>query len=107
MAAIIPTDSWYVMIWAELGIVGLLLHLGILFYILIKASYLAMFKIRDDWIRGSTTAMACGMFGIMVASYGNGVLGQFPTGVMIYTSMAFMFLAPRLDQEAQAEKEKG
>lgn len=102
-----PTDSWYVMIWAELGIVGLLLHLGILFYILIKASYLAMFKIRDDWIRGSTTAMACGMFGIMVASYGNGVLGQFPTGVMIYTSMAFMFLAPRLDQEAQAEKEKG
>lgn len=100
-----PTDSWYVMIWAELGIVGLSLHLGILFYILGKSCYLALFKIRDDWIRGATTAMACGMFGIMVASYGNGVLGQFPTGPMIYTSMAFMFLSTRMDKEAQAEKE--
>lgn len=99
-----PTDSWYVMIWAELGIVGLLLHLGILFYILGKSCYLAMFKIRDDWIREITTALACGMFGIMVASYGNGVLGQFPTGIMIYSSMAFMFLAPKFDEEAQAEK---
>jgi hypothetical protein len=25
------TDSWYVMIWAEMGIVGLTLHLIILF----------------------------------------------------------------------------
>jgi hypothetical protein len=98
-----PTDSWYVMVWAELGIVGLLLHLGILFYILGKSCYLAMFKIRDDWIRETTIAMACGMFGIMVASYGNGILGQFPTGVMIYTSMAFMFLSPRLDEEAQSK----
>jgi hypothetical protein len=48
--------------------------------------------------------MACGMFGVMVASYGNGVLGQFPTGPMIYASMAFMFLSTRMDEEAQAEK---
>ena len=100
-----PTDSWYVMIWAELGVVGLILHLGVLFYVLGKGCYLAMFKIRDDWIRGATTAMACGMLGIMVASYGNGVLGQFPTGVMIYTSMAFMFLSPKMDEAAMARKE--
>ena len=92
-----PTDSWYVMIWAELGIVGLILHLFLLFYILVKACYLAMFKIRDDWIRTATTAMACGMFGIMAASYGNAILGQFPTAVLIYTSMAFMFLSPKMD----------
>ncbi len=99
-----PTDSWYVMIWAELGIVGLLLHLFILFYILGKSCYLIMFKIRDDWIRACSTALACGMLGIMVAAYGNGVLGQFPTGIQIYTGMALMFLAPKMDREAQAEK---
>ena len=30
----IPTDSWFVMIWVETGIVGLLLHVGILLYVL-------------------------------------------------------------------------
>lgn len=100
-----PTDSWYVAIWGELGIVGLLLHLGILFYILGKGCYLAMFKIRDDWLRASTIALACGMFGIMVASYGNGILGQFPTGIQIYAGMAFMFLAPKMDKEAMAKED--
>lgn len=68
-------DSWYVMIWVELGIVGFLLYFGVLFYILGKACYLVMFKIRDDWICGIIMVMACGMFGVMVVFYGNGVLG--------------------------------
>jgi hypothetical protein len=93
------------MIWVELGIIGLYLHLGILFYIVGKASYYVMYKIRDDWIKTTTSAMACGMLGIMAASYGNGVLGQYPTGIMIYTSMAFMFLSLRMDEAAMARKE--
>ena len=101
----IPPDSWYVMIWVELGIIGLYLHLGVLFYLLGKGCHYVLFKIRDDWIRTTTSAMACGMLGIMVASYGNGVLGQFPTGIMIYTSMVFMAVSPRMDEAAMARKE--
>lgn len=86
----VPTDSWYVMIWAEMGIVGLMLHLFILFYIVIKASFLIMFRIRDPILRTQMTALTSGMLGIMAASYGNGVLGQMPTGIYIYTSMALM-----------------
>ncbi len=84
----VATDSWYVMIWAEQGIVGLLLHLFILFYILIKACYLIMFKIRDPIVKMKMTALTSGYFGIMVASYGNAVLGQIPTSLLIYSSMA-------------------
>ncbi len=99
-----PTDSWYVSIWAEQGIVGLILHLFILFYILFKSSYIVMFKIRDDWLKAQMSALASGLFGIMAASYGNGVLGQIPTGLLIYSSMAYLFLSRKLDNDALAEK---
>lgn len=93
----VPTDSWYVMIWAEMGIVGLMLHLFILFYIVIKASFKVMFRIRDPILKIQLTALTAGMFGIMVASYGNGVLGQMPTSILIYTSMALMLNSDKFD----------
>jgi hypothetical protein len=92
-----PTDSWYVLIWAEQGIVGLLLHLFILFYILIKSSYIIMVKIRDPVLKLKMSALASGMMGVMVASYGNAVLGSMPTSILIYTSMALLLNAKKLD----------
>lgn len=93
----VATDSWYVLIWAEQGIVGLLLHLFILFYILGKSSYLIMFQIRDPNVKLKMAALTSGMFGIMVASYGNAVLGTMPTSMLIYTSMAIMLNAEKYD----------
>ncbi|GLB51327.1 hypothetical protein NBRC110019_03660 [Neptunitalea chrysea] len=99
------TDSWYVSIWADMGIIGLYLHLFILFFVLVTGAYNVMFRIRDDWIKGQIAALTCGMAGIMAASYGNGVFGQFPTGTLMYLGMAFIFLAPRWDKKLQEEKE--
>ncbi|MEM9649101.1 MAG: O-antigen ligase domain-containing protein [Bacteroidota bacterium] len=99
------TDSWFVAVWADTGIIGLYLHLFILFFILITGAYNCMFKIRDDWLKGQITALVCGMAGIMLASYGNGVFGQFPTCILMYTGMVFMFIAPKLDQKIREEKE--
>ena len=93
----IATDSWYVLIWAEQGIVGLALHLFILFYILIKSSFRIMFRIRDPVLKLKMTALASGMMGVMVASYGNAVLGTMPTSLLIYTSMALMLNTKKLD----------
>ena len=95
----IATDSWYVLIWAEQGIVGLMLHLFILFYILIKGSYRIMFRIRDPILKLKMSAIASGMFGVMVASYGNAVLGTMPTSLLIYTSMALMLNTEQLDSK--------
>ncbi len=97
----VPTDSWYVMIWAEMGIVGLVLHLSILFYVVIKSSYMIIFRIRDPIHRIKMTALTSGMMGIMAASYGNGVLGQMPTGIYIYTSMALMLNTDFFDIEKE------
>jgi hypothetical protein len=94
----VATDSWYVMIWAEQGIVGLGLHLFILFYILIKSGFLIMYKLQGTEIKQTMTAFTVGMFGIMVASYGNEVFGTHPTGVLIYVTMALMLNARHFDQ---------
>lgn len=94
-----PTDSWFVMIWVETGIIGLLLHIGILLYILIYGSYLALFVLKDEELKGYIIALLCGIFGIYVTSYGNEVLGQFPTAIILYMSMAFVFISPTFDSE--------
>lgn len=93
----VATDSWYVLVWVEQGIVGLLLHLFILFYTVGKASYKVMFKIRDPLLRLKIMALISGMFGVMAASYGNAVLGGMPTGILIYVSMAIMLNSAMLD----------
>lgn len=103
----IPTDSWFVMIWVETGIVGLLLHIGILLYVLGRGAWLAVFRLRNPQLKGFVAALVAGISGVVVMSYGNEVLGQIPTGVFIYMSMAFIFLSPRFDRELEkAEAEK-
>jgi len=86
----VATDSWYVLIWAELGIVGLTLHLFILFYVIGKASYKVMFKIRDPVTKLKMGGLISGMAGVMIASYGNSIFGGMPTALLIYASMAIM-----------------
>lgn len=95
----VATDSWYVQIWAEQGIIGLILHLSILSYILLKGGYLIMFRVRSPELRGVLAALMSGFTGIMGASYGNGVLGQMPTGILIYVSWGFIFMSQQLDRE--------
>ncbi len=91
------TDSWYVMIWADTGSVGLTFYLIMLFFILFRGAYNVMFKLKDDWLKVQIMALTCGMAGIMMASYGNGVFGQMPTGILMYVGMVFMFQSPKID----------
>ncbi|MEI6887711.1 MAG: O-antigen ligase family protein [Bacteroidales bacterium] len=99
----VATDSWFVLIWAECGIVGLYIHLFVLGFFTGKGLYIAMFQIKNKDLEIKITALLCGVFGILVASYGNAVLGQFPTGLLVYMSMAYVFMAPRLDKQLSQE----
>jgi hypothetical protein len=98
----VATDSWYVMIWAEMGIIGLTLHLGILFFVIGMASFKVMFRIRDPVTKLKMSALICGMAGVMMASYGNAVFGGMPTSLLIYSSMALMS-NPKIFERAPEE----
>ncbi len=101
----VPTDSWFVAIWAENGIVGLYLHLAILLYILGYGSFLVLFKLKNPVMINRIQALVAGHAGIMAVSYGNGVLGQLPTSIVLYTSMAYIFMAEKLEKEYIEEEE--
>ncbi len=100
------TDSWYVMIWADTGVVGLWYYLFMMFFILITGAYNVMFRIKNQDQKIMVTAITCGFAGIMMASYGNGVLGQMPTGIVMYLSMVFMFSSRRWKDDSEIENEK-
>jgi hypothetical protein len=100
----VATDSWYVMIWAEMGIIGLILHLIILFYVIGMGSFKVMFRIRDPITKLKMSALISGMAGIMLASYGNEILGQMPTSLCFYASMAIMS-NQKIFEEPSIEKE--
>ena len=90
----IATDSYYVRIWAETGIVGLSILLIFFFYFIIRGAYI-IWNIKDLNHRNKLLALYCGVVGIMVASYSNSVFSQFPTSLICYASMCFIFLAER------------
>jgi hypothetical protein len=103
----VATDSWYVQIWAEQGRVGLILHLFILMYIVFKSFYLIMARVKNKELGNILGALLGGYLGIIGAAYGNGVLGQMPTGVLLYLSWVFLFSAQQLEREYNARLAQG
>lgn len=97
-----PTDSWYVKIWGEMGIVGLSLHLTMLVSI-IFAGFMIIWRLRDERLKWKIMALHSGFIGIAFASYGNPILGQLPTGIIIYISWAFLFLSPTFDSKLNGQ----
>ncbi len=95
----VATDSWYVQIWAEQGRVGLILHLFILMYIVFKSFFLIMARVKIKELSNILGALLGGYVGIIGAAYGNGVLGQMPTGILLYISWVFLFSAQQLERE--------
>jgi O-antigen ligase len=65
-----PTDSWYVKIWAETGIVGLILHLFMIGFILIFF-FFKIWQMPPSELRQSLMGLYAGFVGVAVASYGN------------------------------------
>lgn len=86
-----PPDSWYVKIAAEHGPVGLVLHLGVLVGIMFMGG-VRISRERDLEIRQKLLALYAGTWGILVSSYGNEVLGQMPTGILVTFSFVFFFM---------------
>ncbi len=103
----VATDSWYVLIWAENGAIGLLIHFFILFYIVIKASYYIMFRVKDRELQARLMAILSSIMGILMSNYGNAVMGQFPTSINTYYGMAFLFMAKHFDKLIMDAKEQG
>ncbi len=99
-----PTDSWYVKIWADTGIVGLCLHVTMLVVFIITGAVL-IFKMKNDaGLRQISAALFAGFVGVAFASYGNAILGQTPSSVVVFMGIGFIWLAYRWDRRINNKK---
>lgn len=95
----IPTDSWLVRIWVQTGIIGLCFYLGMLFYGVIKSTYILMYKIKNKELQHTLSALICGVVGLIVSAYGNDFFGQFPTHIMVFILLTIGINAELYDKE--------
>ncbi|WP_455497577.1 O-antigen ligase family protein [Coprobacter sp.] len=96
-----PTDSWYVAIWAEQGIIGLILYIALMTIIFFKACQIVLFKIKSQLLQNRLSALIASSAGIMAAAYGNSIVGQFPVGIIMYMGFAFVFVGQIIDRQME------
>lgn len=88
-AAQIPPDSWYVELWIETGVVGMVLYLLMIGSIIGIGTW-RVWQLRDPWLTTMMIAFLADFIGIALMSYSNPTLGQFPTSTMLgITSVLF------------------
>jgi O-Antigen ligase len=97
------TDSYYVKIWAETGIIGICFHLFMFGYFVGKGGVI-VWNLRDPVLRIKIAAIYCSMCGVMLSSYGNQVFSQMPTCIIMGFAIPMIFLAPQYDDQISAEK---
>jgi putative inorganic carbon (HCO3(-)) transporter len=95
-AAQIPTDSWYVQLWIETGLVGLGLYLFVLAGILIIGTR-KIWQLNDPTLSTLMIALLAEFVGIAVVSYTNPILGQFPTSTIIFINTILITTCNRWD----------
>ena len=84
------TDGHYTRIWMETGIIGLYLYylmLAVIIFYLGKKLWL----MENSILRQKLVSFYCGLIGICVASYTNGLLTQIPTGALVFIGLAFIY----------------
>lgn len=108
----IPPDSEYVFFWIHTGQIGLILLIIVNATILIGASIITMFKLKNPRLSGIAAGITCAFVSQQLGGYGNQVLFQFPNGLMFYGAMSIVFVLPRMEQHyneweaVQIEKEE-
>lgn len=102
----LATDSSLIYVWIETGIVGLILFISIFLFVLGRGIYDVLFRIKNKELKGIMSALIAGLSGILIASYGNEVLQQFPTGPILYICMTFIMMGRYFDKEIE-NKEAG
>ena len=99
----IPPDSLYVKIWVMYGVVGLIIWLGIMFYIAGKSAGI-IWNTRDPVLKNQLCALCGGATGILLCSYGNEVLNQMPSSAIVYISWVIIWMSPRWDHPLPVQK---
>lgn len=94
----LPPDSFFVNIWIQTGLVGLLLYISIYIVVLLCCCYIVMFRIKNNKLRQTLAAFTCAIFGILVSGYTGNSPGMPPTNFFIVAMLAFIMNGVYIDK---------
>lgn len=100
----IAPDSYWVKVWAMYGMVGFILWFGIMMYILGKCCGI-VWNLKNEGLKVKAIALTSGYAGILFCSYGNEVINTAPSSFVVYVSLVFVFLSPKLEKELKKRDE--
>jgi len=86
------TDGGYVQLQAEVGRVGLYFYWFYYAYIL-GMTFWMLLKLKDSELYPKVLALSCGIIGLLVANYGNSVIYQLPSNLIISMSLTYIWMA--------------
>ena len=95
----VPPDSEYVFIWIHTGIIGITLFLICTFLMIAGACWIVFFTLKSPSLRGIGAGFCCAMVAMQLGGYGNGVLTQFPNGVVFYGGLSLVYVLPWIEKE--------
>jgi O-antigen ligase len=93
------TDGYYIQVWAELGIVGLASYLIMLFYFVLKSSFIIFFRLKKPENIYKAIGFTCGMYGLMISAYSSSSLGQLPNIIIVFASATLISLMPKWEKQ--------
>lgn len=94
----LPTDSWFVKIWVENGVIGLSVY-ALSLALVVVMGVVQLRKVKNTDSRQKLIALYGGFLGIVTASFGNPVFGQAPLGALMYISMTMLTVAEIYDHK--------
>lgn len=94
----IQPDSYWVKVWAMYGIVGFVIWIGMMMFILGKCCAIT-WGIEDEGLKVKAIALTSGVAGIIFCSYGNEVINNMPSAIIVFMSLAFIYKLPEFDEK--------
>ncbi len=95
-----PPDSGLVRVSVELGWIGLLFFLNVYYNVLVKGSLL-YWKMKNAKYKSIVAGMIAGISPLLIAEWGQEVVGVFPLSLLFWMFVAILFRAIYFDQQEQ------
>ncbi|GAB3021289.1 hypothetical protein GCM10027051_28170 [Niabella terrae] len=92
----IEPDSYWVKLWVMYGIVGFTIWFCILMYLLGRC-FGIVWRVKDPVLKTKLIALGSGIVGLFICSYGNEVMNDIPSSVIIWLSFAIILNAFRIE----------
>jgi len=104
--ATIPPDSEYVFIWIRTGPIGRALFIICTAIMIIGASLVILFKLKNKSLIGIGAGFTCAFIAIQLGGYGNQVLMQYPNCLIFYGGLSIVYNLPFIESEWERYEQK-